>query len=265
VAEPEDSRALKTISEPGAVIKMKKGDVVGYDAGQHTTVVQVLEAEGEDLKLFNLFRHIEDSVSGAKVVDLGCGAGDISRRLIDEGAELALGIDSKPEMIELASDQNGGYNDRVIFIEADVGSIKGDHKFDIAIASYLYNNAKSAEQLMNQVATTASFLRPGGIAVVFNNNPYDLVGGDFTKYGFRKTLTGTHEGTKIIYDYRPIITDDIINYYLSPMTHETAFREAGFKSFRFEPVILRPGADTVFWHDYFDRPHLPVIGMIAIK
>jgi SAM-dependent methyltransferase len=255
--------------------KMVRKAVVTYDATQHTEVVQTLAAEGDDLKLYNIFRHIDADITRGdgfwrlhedeRIADLGCGAGDISRLLVDHGAGFVLGIDSKKEMIDIAKGSNKGYHGKAIFIQADVSDIKGDESFDLAIASYLYNNARSMQQLMDQAMTTASFLRPGGRFIAFNNNPFDLIGGDFTKYGFRKKVTGTREGARIIYDYGPIITDRIINYYLSPAAHQAVFLASGFTDFRFEPVILRHVADKAYWKEYFDREHLPVIGIVATK
>ena len=57
----------------------------------------------------------------------------------------------------------------------------------------------------------------------------------------------------------------IINYFISPEMHETAFKMAGFSNFKWAPLELYPEADLAFWHDYFNRKDLPVIGMIVIK
>jgi hypothetical protein len=47
--------------------------------------------------------------------------------------------------------------------------------------------------------------------------------------------------------------------------HARGFRDAGFSHFRWEELQLYPKADQKFWKEYFDRAHLPVIGMLAIK
>lgn len=235
---------------------------VKYDAEEHTDLVRSILAESH-LKPYNIFRHIDPKEK--TIVDIGCGDGAMCRESIDKGAIYALGIDGKPDMITVARSMNKGYENKIALDEAFIEDVKGDKSFDYGILSYLLNNAQTFDQLVQQCENTASFLKPGGLAVVYNSNPFDTIGGDFTKYGFRKTLTGLNEGDKIIYDYSPAITEHIINYYISPERHEEAFRIAGFSEFRWEPLKLFEGADEKFWHEYFNHEHLPMIGMIAKK
>ncbi len=239
-----------------------KPEIVSYDAAQHAKLVNSIPAELE-LKFYNIFKHF--GPKSKRIVDVGCGDGIICREAINRGAVYALGIDSYPNMINIAVQANKGYESRIDYHEAFIEDIKGDESYDVAVLSYLLNNARSPDQLISQCKGVASFLKKGGIAVVFNSNPFDTKGGDFSKYGFRKNVTGTKEGDKIIFDYRPVILEDIVNFYLSPATHEKAFKNAGFSDFRWEPLKLMEGADEDYWREYFGREHLPVIGMVAIK
>jgi SAM-dependent methyltransferase len=235
---------------------------VSYDAKEHTSLVGSILAESH-LKPYNIFRHI--NITSKTVVDIGCGDGAMSREAIDRGADYVLGIDGKPEMIDIAYGLNKQYEGMISLKRAFIEDITGDESFDVAIMSYLLNNARSTRQLEMQCRKAASFLKDGGVAVIYNSNPFDMIGGDFTKYGFRKTVTGTCDGDRILFDYRPAIKDDIINYYISPKAHKDALRIAGFKEFHFEPLKLWPGSDKDFWKDYFCREHLPMIAMIARK
>ncbi|MBN2458944.1 class I SAM-dependent methyltransferase [Candidatus Woesearchaeota archaeon] len=235
---------------------------VGYDAQEHTGLVNTILAETK-LKPYNIFRHAD--LRGKKIVDIGCGDGELCRTSVARGAQYAMGIDGKQDMIDIASSLNSQYEGKVEFRQGFIEDLSGDETFDVAILSYLLNNAKDFKQLTQQCRSTVSFLKPGGMAVIFNNNPFDVLGGDFTKYGFRKTLTGLRDGDPIIYDYRPAINSDIINYYLSPEKHEAAFQIAGFSEFAWKPIQSYPGADPVFWHDYFNRGNLPVIGILGRK
>ncbi|RJQ15603.1 class I SAM-dependent methyltransferase [Candidatus Woesearchaeota archaeon] len=231
---------------------------VSYRADEHTAVITQVLAESH-LKPYNIFLHAD--VKGKKVADLGCGDGTIARMCIDRGAEYVLGIDGKADMIQLASQMSLAYRRKIHFQQKFIEDVVGDGYYDIAVLSYLLNNAQTFEQLVRQCKSTFSLLKKGGVAVVYNNNPWDIVGGDFMQYGFRKTLTGLTEGSPILFDYRPIMTDDIVNYYFSPEQHETAFSMAGFSEFAWKPLQL-PDANP-FWHDYFNREHLPVICMVA--
>lgn len=239
-----------------------KPEIVGYDAAQHSKLVNSIPAELE-LKFHNIFRHFEPK--SKRIIDVGCGDGIICREAINRGAGYALGIDSYPDMINLAVQANSEYEGRIDYQKEFIENMKGDESYDVAVLSYLLNNARSLDQLISQCRGVASFLKKGGIAVVFNSNPFDTTGGDFSKYGFRKNVTGTKEGDKIIFDYRPAILDDIVNFYLSPEVHVKAFKDAGFSDFRWEPLKLMEGADEDYWREYFGREHLPVIGMVARK
>ncbi len=235
---------------------------VKYDAQEHTDLVATILAESH-LKPHNIFRHAK--FKNKKVVDIGCGDGALSRESINKGAKYVLGIDAKPDMIKIANSLNLGYEKNIQYEQVFIEDITGKENFDIAILSYLLNNAKSFNQILKQLENTASFLKPGGIAIVYNNNPFDKKGGDFRKYGFTKTLTGLKEGDKIIYDYSPAITEPIINYYINHEMHVKAFKDAGFSQFAWEPITLYHNADMQFWEDYFNHEQLPVIGMVAKK
>ena len=237
-------------------------ELIGYDAEEHAEVVSTLRAE-TDLKLYNIFKHFDPK--GLRVVDVGCGDGIISRKLIDMGSELVLGIDSHPDMVKLAIQLSEEQEDSISYKQAFIEDCKGDESYDLAILAYLLNYAQTVENLKAKCTAVASFLKPGGKVVVFNNNPFDTVGGDFSKYGFRKKLTGLSEGAPIHFDYRPIITEDIVNFYLTPEEHIEAFKAAGFSEVRWEPLILPEGDDPSFWKEYYAREHLPVICMVAIK
>ena len=236
--------------------------IVDYDAEQHTNLVKSIPAETE-LKVYNIFRHA--NFREKRIVDIGCGDGNICREAINRGAKYVLGIDSNPDMIKIAVKSSESYKDKIDYIKAFIEDTKGDESFDIAILSYLLNNAISLEQLIAQCKGVASLLKKRGVAIVYNNNPFDINGGDFSKYGFSKTITGINEGDKIIFDYRPVIEKYIINFYLNPESHENAFMEAGFSKFRWEALKLMEGSDENFWKDFFNREHLPVIGMVAVK
>lgn len=241
---------------------MNNYDRVKYRADEHADLVNTIPAETH-LKFHNIFRHFNPH--GQHIVDLGCGDGSVARAAVENGAQYVLGIDSRPDMIAIAQEKNIGFEDRIEYRVAFVEVLEEAGSFDTAILSYLLNNAQNYEQLLAQCRGVASCLRSGGLAVVFNNNPFDTTGGDFSQYGFKKQVRGLEAGDKVIFDYRPAISEPIINYYLSPQDHVRAFIEAGFSQFMWKPLQLYVGADEEFWKEYFSSPDLPVIGMVVKK
>ena len=54
------------------------------------------------------------------------------------------------------------------------------------------------------------------------------------------------------------------NLFLEPKTYDDAFREAGFRDFRWLGVSLEPGErHNPFWDDFLENP--PVIAYAATK
>lgn len=76
-------------------------------------------------------------------------------------------------------------------------------------------------------------------------------------------MDGGNEGGEVIYKVNGM-TDAIVNYYLSPRTHERAFLESGLE-LEWIRVMLNPSnhGDS-YWDDFFeDEP--PFIAMVGRK
>lgn len=92
---------------------------------------------------------------GLEVVDLGCGPGELTRRLADELPESeVVGIDNSVEMLERASHFT---RPGVRFEQGDLGAISGrwDLVFSHAAIQWLDDHEALVPRLM-------SFVRPGG-------------------------------------------------------------------------------------------------------
>ncbi len=71
-------------------------------------------------------------VQGKKILDIGCGAGDVAKTLAFE-AESVTGIDLSAPLLHLAN-ENAPKN--AVFIEADILDYEAEHKFDIAVSRF---------------------------------------------------------------------------------------------------------------------------------
>jgi ubiquinone/menaquinone biosynthesis C-methylase UbiE len=107
-------------------------------------------------------------VAGRRVLEVGCGAGDVALELLDRGAELTA-IDLSPAMVELAGRRaarfrpEGVASFRAAPVEA-TGLESG--VFDRVVGKWILHHADvpaAAREL-------ARVLRPGGLAVFFENH-----------------------------------------------------------------------------------------------
>ena len=210
-------------------------------------------------------------VSGKSVLDLACGEGHYTRLLKRLGASRVVGVDLSRKMIELAENTERDDPLGVTYIVGDAQDVKVPGSFDLVVAAYLLNYARSAEGILAMCRTISGSLQPGGRFLTVNNNPAQHVSQfDATrKYGFVKSTQGQiAEGTPIRYTFfSDGETFHIENYHLDRATHEWALKEAGLSEIRWHPMQLSPaearGPDRDYWNDFFLHP--PVILLTASK
>jgi ubiquinone/menaquinone biosynthesis C-methylase UbiE len=83
-------------SAPAPETEPTWSDIAGwYDA-------RLTEGSGPHETARACLRRMVPDLAGATVLDLACGQGYATRALLDAGARTVIGIDSSPEMIELA-------------------------------------------------------------------------------------------------------------------------------------------------------------------
>jgi SAM-dependent methyltransferase len=217
------------------------------------------------------YQQLLGDVSGLKILDLACGEGFYSRRVKLLGADAVVGVDVSAEMIELARRQETVLPLDIEYVVADVGQEEVFGVFDMVIASYLLNYARSREELLAFCRTIAANLKPGGRFVSINNNP-DQPPQTYPgcrQYGFTKTLSGPLvEGSAISYEFfRGGRSFKIDNYYLSRSTHAWAFRQAGMTELRWHDIQVssdcRQQNGIAFWKNFLN--HAPIIGLESTR
>ncbi|MFH0868013.1 MAG: class I SAM-dependent methyltransferase [Candidatus Woesearchaeota archaeon] len=73
--------------------------------------------------------------NGSKVLELGCGTGDLSKRIYKK-VNCYLGLDSSDKMISLARKENSGHN--INFQKEDIFNFNKFQNYDIIIASVFF-------------------------------------------------------------------------------------------------------------------------------
>ena len=148
----------------------------GYDqyADEYAAYVAWREQDGPEADPFGMLSPLLvllGDLHDQTVLDAGCGEGYLSRILAARGARVT-GVDLSPRLIELA-----GQKLAVSEIVYRVGDLCAPHpeltgQFD-AVASYFVLN--DVEVHRGFASTLADALKPGGLAVLGFNNPYDYV------------------------------------------------------------------------------------------
>ncbi|MEA5532214.1 class I SAM-dependent methyltransferase [Dolichospermum sp. UHCC 0684] len=215
---------------------------------------------------FNMLGNLAEK----SILDLACGEGFYTRKFKDQGAAKVVGVDISQKMIELAREEETRKFQNIEYILGDVLELGEIGSFDLVVASYLLNYARSSEELLKMCKSIFANLKPGGRFVTINSNPSQAPVSYLKteKYGFIKSIDSPLiEGTPIKYTFINNHKFTFDNYYLSIPTHEWAFQSVGFKEVRWQLPIVSPDGikefGQEFWQDFLDS--VPIIGIECFK
>lgn len=100
-----------------------------------------------------------------RVLDLGCGEGQIARQCIRAGSGFVAGVDSSRNQIAEAVRRGGGPR----YLSADAADLPFAHRvFDAAVACLVFEHLDRLDDAIGEVARV---VRPGGRFVLFLNHP----------------------------------------------------------------------------------------------
>jgi toxoflavin synthase len=207
-------------------------------------------------------------VSGEQIIGEGAertrapGDGHYSRIFKKMDASRVVGVDISTKMIELATAADEGEPLDIEYLVGDARSVDFGASFDVVLAAYLLNYARSEQELLAMAKAIHRNLKPGGRFVTVNNNPnqHPRSFDNTRKYGFVKRAGGElRNGAAIHYAFVQDGEEFVIeNYYLDAPTHVSVFQEAGFSDVHWHAPHLRPtefGAAAEYWADFLrDSP-----------
>lgn len=215
-----------------------------------------------------LFELLGD-IRGDKVLDMACGDGFYTRLLKRAGASQVTGVDISMEMIRLAEHEERKNPLGCTYLQVDAAAFVPAEPADLVVATYLLNYARTREQLLRFCQVCHDALRPGGRFAGVNDNVRNPPVGTMSlkKYGLQKSCPPRpKEGDVILYT---ITNEDgqrfeFENYYFEPCTYERAFRDAGFRDFRWVELSLHPSQQgNPFWDDFMASP--PITAFAASR
>ena len=222
------------------------------------------------IECFTLMDLIGDP-RGIAVLDVACGEGFYTRLIRERGAARVTGVDLSQGMIDLARRQEAQHQLGIEYVVGDARELTGTDQFDVAVAAYLLNYARTRDELQAMCDGIARSLKPCGRFVTVNSSPSPTipVAPSYRKYGFETSVLGDwQEGVPIKWTFH--LDDgpfDIENYHLNVATHEDAFRQAGFREIRWHtPRLSAEGLranDQEFWSIFLKHP--PVTFIECVK
>jgi ubiquinone/menaquinone biosynthesis C-methylase UbiE len=217
------------------------------------------------------YKNMLGSVTEKSILDLACGEGFYTRRLKQNGAAQVVGVDLSDRMIELARNREDRDQLGIQYIVCDVMDLDKIGDFDLVVASYLLNYARTREQLLKMCQTISVNLKAGGRFVSINNNP-DQPPESFPickKYGFTKSISEPlAEGAIITYHFfRLGQAFHIENYYLSRNTHTWAFKQVGFNDILWKKINVSAEGIQQFGQNYWKNflDYEPIVGIVCKK
>jgi ubiquinone/menaquinone biosynthesis C-methylase UbiE len=218
------------------------------------------------IECFTLQELIGD-LRGMAVLDVACGEGFYSRMIRQCGAARVKGVDLSPGMIELAQRQEAQHQLGIEYVVGDARQLPATEQFDLVVAAYLLNYARSRDELESMCNGIARSLKPTGRFVTVNCNPALAFPNapSYRSYGFETSVLGNwQEGAPIKWTFH--LADgafDIENYHLNVAIHEEAFRRAGFREVRWHAARLSPDGLIAhgweFWTTFLDHPPVTFI------
>jgi len=254
-----------------------------YDqiAGQYRA--SKLQPWREFVEKYTLLR-LAGEVRGLDVIDLACGDGHYARELAAAGARVT-GVDASAGMIELARASESNSPAGIEYRIGDVRDVRDEDRYDLAIASWLFNYARTAGELSAMCKAVARALKPGGRLVALNTDPNDPPSNfdNGKRYGFvkrapRESKDGESkhgeskqgdlkdgelkEGARIVWTLT--LPDgeviDIVNYHLERATVERCLRKAGMADIRWrapllhQDALLEENGGGEHWRPLMQRP-----------
>ena len=197
--------------------------------------------------------------AGMRVLDLGCGIGDvasIAARLVGPNGQV-IGIDVDSQALELARERASDANSRhLTFERADFTEYHPDKSFDAVVARHVLLHTADPLSVMRKAA---SFLRPGGIAAL---EEYDL---SFWPAGYPETPLASGLQQAMVQLFRAVTPHPNIGMRLCHL-----MQKAGFSTVRSSAECLMDGGPDSMFYQWFAEtvqsvlPVMEKLGLAAL-
>ncbi|KAL4876993.1 S-adenosyl-L-methionine-dependent methyltransferase [Aspergillus karnatakaensis] len=228
-----------------------------YDAlgAEYNTVEQL---PIRTLELAAVRAHVGD-VHGLEVLDLACGTGRYTRKLIEWGAKTVVGVDISQAMVDEARRECArACEGRVDFRVTDCAKPGLDvGKFDLVLASWFLDYARNEEEMFNMWTNIARSLKPGGRCVGITVNLGMLETGLPSKPTFGislKQLERVVGGLKLDVRVHSFPEFSFESYMLERGICERSAQRAGIRDLEWMPPV-DPEDPSIEFPRFVEYPH----------
>ena len=192
-------------------------------------------------------------MSGASVVDFGCGTGRYLRRALSKGARLILGIDFSRNMLRVASEKYG--NETLSLIQSDLRQLPlSPDMFDIGISTLALG---SLPDLQEPISEMCRVLKRGGTLLISEFHP--VADGRGWKRTFCLDSHGGPQGTVAVQNYSRPLDDYVKAFESNKMEVEIKAEPAIDDSM--EPFFLKAGMAR----EYREALGTPILFILRLR
>ncbi|MFL5755693.1 MAG: class I SAM-dependent methyltransferase [Chloroflexota bacterium] len=206
------------------------------------------------------FWRIVGDVHGIRVLDLGCGSGDIGAELLARGAARYVGVDGSPAMVRRARARLD--DERASIVHADIRSYRGEAaSYDLVVSLRVLHYV---DDLASVLGLARDALVPGGRVVYSTEHPV------ITSFEAREP--DSRRTSWLVDDYfrtgrRDVVFlgAPVVKYHRTIEQHLDAVRTAGLRFLRLSecpPVHERFGEDVA---EYERRLRIPLLLLIEAE
>jgi ubiquinone/menaquinone biosynthesis C-methylase UbiE len=200
-------------------------NVAGLDDATQDRLAGVLEARGADAQQREMRRTFLGDIDyphGARVLDVGCGTGVLTRQLAERpGVESVVGVDAASSLLEKARELARDL-EAVEFHEADARELPfTDETFDVVVFDSTLSHVPEPERA---IAEAYRVLRPSGLLGAFDGD-----------YATATVALGDHDPLQACVDAMMAgsVTDRWLVRRLAALVRERGFEDVTLRSHGF--------------------------------
>uniref|UniRef100_A0A0K0G456 Methyltranfer_dom domain-containing protein n=1 Tax=Strongyloides venezuelensis TaxID=75913 RepID=A0A0K0G456_STRVS len=208
-----------------------------------------------------------DLIKNKDVIDIGCGNGNYSNRMLTWGAKSVHGIDQSIDMINEA---NATYNkDNLTFENLSTFDMKYEEKYDVAVAFFVMEFNPTIDDLFMSFKNIQKCLKKGGkfVAIIPNGtldyNPTTEEGQKFGASWEVDLSTKRYDSERLKVNFYGKNGEVVGNAPVTFFFKETYTRgalEGGFKRVEYENLIVSEEGNKIcgeeFFHSFIHPPKI---------